>query len=126
MEYMDAATREYIGVPGSLPNGAGAIPVVFPPPYRRPGGDDLRPDSANSAPIATRAEDVAAELFERRGFASAVLSYGDPMMLPARGASNPMMQRISVLLPLPLVPSSATVSPSRTSSDSPCSTCTWP
>ncbi len=83
MEYMDAATREYIGVPGSLPNGAGAIPVVFPPPYRHPGGDDLRPASADSAPIGTRAEDVAAELFERRGFAAAVLSYGDPMMVPA-------------------------------------------
>jgi len=83
MEHMDAATREYIGEPGSLPNGGGAIPVVFQPTYRHPGGDDLRPDPAASAPIGTSAEEVAAELFERRGFASAVLCYGDPMMAPA-------------------------------------------
>jgi predicted TIM-barrel fold metal-dependent hydrolase len=83
MEYMDAATREFIGQPGSLPNGGGAIPVVFQPPYRHPGGDDLRPGAAASAPLGTSAEDVAAELFERRGFDSAVLCYGDPMMAPA-------------------------------------------
>src|SRR5229473_1861758 len=37
------------------------------------------------------------------------------LMLPAVGASRPMTQRISVDLPLPLVPRRATVSPLRTS-----------
>src|SRR5262252_8808321 len=38
----------------------------------------------------------------------------------------PMMHLISVLLPLPLVPRRATVSPSRTSIETPCSTRTAP
>src|SRR4051812_34103920 len=47
--------------------------------------------------------------------------------IPPRVAlSNPTMHFINVLLPLPLVPSSATVSPSRTSSDTPCNTRTAP
>lgn len=83
MEYMDAASREFLGVPGSLPNGGGAIPVVFPPTYRHPGGDLLEPDSAAAAPIGTSPAETAAELFERRGMAGALLSYGDPMMAPA-------------------------------------------
>src|SRR5205814_5777274 len=45
---------------------------------------------------------------------------------PGSGATMPMMHLMSVLLPLPLVPSSATVSPSRTSRDTPCSTRTAP
>jgi uncharacterized protein len=83
MEYMDAASREFLGKPESLPNGGGAIPVVFPPTYRHPGGDVLPPDLAAPAPVGTRAEDMATELFERRGLTAAVLSYGDPMMAPA-------------------------------------------
>src|ERR1700723_2570033 len=38
-------------------------------------------------------------------------------MLPELGRSIPMMHFIKVLLPLPLVPSSATVSPAATDSD---------
>src|SRR5438309_782003 len=38
---------------------------------------------------------------------------------PARGRSRPAMQRISVVLPAPLGPSSATISPTRTSSVAP-------
>src|SRR5690242_16501734 len=45
---------------------------------------------------------------------------------PASGLTMPMRHLISVLLPFPLVPSSATVSPSRTSIDTPCSTRTAP
>ncbi len=45
---------------------------------------------------------------------------------PREGRSSPMMHFISVLLPLPLVPSSATVSPWHTCSDTPCSTRTAP
>src|SRR4051812_7080401 len=47
-------------------------------------------------------------------------------MVPALGRTMPMMQRISVLLPLPLVPSSATVSDARTSSDTSSRTRTAP
>jgi len=46
--------------------------------------------------------------------------------LPAVGLTMPMIDFMSVLLPLPLVPSRATVSPSSTRSDSPSSTWTDP
>src|SRR5215510_11512252 len=45
---------------------------------------------------------------------------------PAVGATMPMMHLMSVLLPLPLVPRRATVSPSRTSIETPWSTRTAP
>ena len=48
------------------------------------------------------------------------------VMLPAVGRTMPMTHFITVLLPLPLVPSSATVSPEATDSDTPCSTRTEP
>src|SRR4030095_7674183 len=47
-------------------------------------------------------------------------------IVPALGRTMPMMHFMSVLLPLPLVPSSATVSASFTLSEMPCSTCTEP
>src|SRR5579885_1091106 len=47
-------------------------------------------------------------------------------MLPAVGRSMPIMHFMSVLLPLPLVPSSTTVSPPRTSSETSSSTRTEP
>src|ERR1700730_4062665 len=48
------------------------------------------------------------------------------VMRPALKGTMPMMHFMSVLLPLPLVPSSATVSPSLTPSEMPSSTCTAP
>src|SRR5215470_16975419 len=48
------------------------------------------------------------------------------MMLPALGFTMPTMHLSSVLLPLPLVPSSATVSPDGTSSETPSSARTAP
>ena len=45
---------------------------------------------------------------------------------PRVGRTTPMKHRISVLLPLPLVPSSTTVSPSAMSSETPCSARTAP
>ena len=47
-------------------------------------------------------------------------------MLPRCGRTMPMTHFISVLLPLPLVPSSATVSPASTWSETPCSALTAP
>ena len=47
-------------------------------------------------------------------------------MLPWLGRTMPITHFISVLLPLPLVPSSTTVSPLATLSDTPCSTRTAP
>ena len=47
-------------------------------------------------------------------------------MVPAIGGTIPITHFISVLLPLPLVPSSTTVSPAATSSDTSSSTRTAP
>ncbi len=43
-------------------------------------------------------------------------------MSPSRGGVRPATERMSVVLPMPLRPRIATIEPSRTSSDSPCST----
>src|SRR5262245_47880861 len=48
------------------------------------------------------------------------------MISPPSGRTMPMRHLMSVLLPLPLVPSKATVSPSRTSMETPCRTRTAP
>ena len=42
--------------------------------------------------------------------------------LPARAGVSPMMERMVVVLPMPLRPISATISPARTDSDMPNST----
>ena len=47
-------------------------------------------------------------------------------ILPADGRTMPITHFSSVLLPLPLVPSSVTVSPAPTASDTSCSTRTAP
>ena len=47
-------------------------------------------------------------------------------MLPADGRSRPITHFISELLPLPFVPSSATVSPAPTDSETSCKARTWP
>ncbi len=41
MQYMSQGWREYLGRPGSLPGGAGAIPIRVGAPYRNPEGDKL-------------------------------------------------------------------------------------
>ncbi|MCW3019040.1 MAG: amidohydrolase [Solirubrobacterales bacterium] len=92
-EYLDAGWREYLGRPGALPNGGGAIPVVFPPPYRRPGGEALA-GGEPGAPLASRAELVARELFERRHMARGVLCHGDAMM--AAAIPNPRLAQAVV------------------------------
>jgi hypothetical protein len=47
-------------------------------------------------------------------------------MAPAVGRTIPMMALSKVVLPLPLVPSRATVSPAATTSETPCSARTAP
>ena len=80
---------------------------------RRPSGTSAMPRSTISSVV--RADQVCA--CARRSRATIV---------PALGRTMPMMHFISVLLPLPLVPSSATVSDGRTSSVTSSSTRTEP
>ena len=55
-----------------------------------------------------------------------LMSTPEWLMVPRLGATRPEIARSTVDLPAPLVPSSAIVSPSRSSRFTPKSTCTWP
>ncbi len=73
----------------------------------------------------------AADLHQRRDGrdpprSSGVRSSPSSAIEPAVGATRPLIARSSVVLPAPLVPSTATVSPGATSRSSPNSTCTRP
>ena len=55
-----------------------------------------------------------------------VMSSPLKVTVPAVGRTRPQMPLSKVDLPAPLVPSSATISPSRTSKSTPKRICTWP
>ena len=38
-DFMSAGWREHLGIPGTLPGGAGAMHILPSTPYKRPGGD---------------------------------------------------------------------------------------
>lgn len=77
---MSPGWREHMGVPGTLPGGAGAMPVLPATPYRRPGGDYL-------ATIETvgRPPDPALTIAHvlRPGTRHAILSHDKGMFIPS-------------------------------------------
>src|SRR6185503_5899366 len=76
-----------------------------------------------SGTMATPALTISSvESFVRSSVRPSISRVTDPRV----GRTMPMMHFISVLLPLPFVPSSTTVSPSRISTDTPCSARTAP
>ena len=75
----------------------------------------LRPSGACETPMKT--------------ISCAGIAFSDlPLMRisPSRGRSSPLTVRRVVLLPAPLAPISATISPGATESEMPFSACTWP
>src|SRR5712691_7340604 len=82
-------------------------------------GNSRRPSGTSAMPRST----IASVLRPTR---SCCLPSISAKMLPALGRTMPMMHFMSVLLPLPLVPSSTTVSPELTLSDTSSSTRTAP
>jgi predicted TIM-barrel fold metal-dependent hydrolase len=72
---MPAGWREHIGRPGTLPGGAGALPLLPALPWRHPGGDYV--DSAGSRP-----EDVVAQALEEPTV-RAILSHDRGMFIPS-------------------------------------------
>src|SRR5471032_435483 len=82
-------------------------------------GNSRRPSGTKAMPRSTISS-------VERPTSSCVLPSMVAVMVPAVGRTIPMMHFIRVDLPLPLVPSSATVSPAPTLSDTPSSTRTAP
>jgi uncharacterized protein len=79
MDYMSRGWREYLGVPGSLPAGAGAIPILPGFPYKRPGGDRLPGEEDHGS----QPEAVCRRVFDRDGAERAVLCMDEGMLTPA-------------------------------------------
>jgi predicted TIM-barrel fold metal-dependent hydrolase len=80
--FMSAGWQEHIGVPGTLPGGAGAMPILPAAPYRHPTGDYLasaEPDGrqAGSDPGLLVEQLLGAGRVER-----AVLSHDRGMFVP--------------------------------------------
>ena len=74
-----------------------------------------RPSATCSTPAATM-----------RSGRAPPMSRPSSTILPAAGRSKPEIARSVVLLPAPLLPTSATIDPRATSSDTRSSTPTWP
>ncbi|PXY23424.1 hypothetical protein BAY59_27520 [Prauserella coralliicola] len=78
MEYFSAGWREFVGEPGSLPGGAGAIRVVPGPAFRHPTGD--KDDSGRAA--LSDPELMREQLLDRASVNKAVLSFDDGLLAP--------------------------------------------
>jgi predicted TIM-barrel fold metal-dependent hydrolase len=80
--YLPAAWREFIGRPGSLPGGGGAMPFTPGIPYRNPLGDKL----PNSRPQGGRAgsslELMRSQLIEPSRASRVVLGHDATMLIP--------------------------------------------
>lgn len=78
MGYFSAGWREFVGEPGSLPGGAGAIRVVPGPGFRHPSGD--KDDSGREA--MSDPDLLRKRLLEPASVTRAVLSYDDGLLAP--------------------------------------------
>jgi uncharacterized protein len=94
MEYMSRGWRAYIGEPGSLPGGAGALPLVPGFPYKHPGGDTLVAATTDDRPAGSSLEQLRAQLLDPWGVEFGVLSFDDAMLSP--GMPNTHLARVVV------------------------------
>ncbi|PRI10391.1 amidohydrolase family protein [Leucobacter massiliensis] len=83
-DYMDAGWREHLGVPGSLPGGAGAMHILPATAYRRPGGDYIEGSVSDpSAPAASDPERTVAQVFGSGQVSRAILAHDRGMFIPS-------------------------------------------
>lgn len=83
-DYMDAGWREHLGVPGSLPGGAGAMHILPATAYRRPGGDYVEGSVADPmAPAASDPERTVERIFGSGQTSRAILSHDRGMFIPS-------------------------------------------
>ncbi|NDK31976.1 amidohydrolase family protein [Nesterenkonia haasae] len=83
-DHMSAGWREQLGIPNTLPGGAGAMHILPATPYRRPGGDYL-PETTSSptAPPASDPEFTAKQVFESGQVSRAILGFDRGMFIPS-------------------------------------------
>src|SRR3954451_15948008 len=74
-DFMSAGWREHIGVPGTLPGGAGAMPILPAAPYRHPTGDYLASAEPDGGQAGSDPALLVEQLLETGGVARAVLSH---------------------------------------------------
>lgn len=79
---MPPGWREHIGVPGTLPGGAGAMPILPATPYRRPGGDYLAGADPDGGPPGSDPMLTAAQVLDPYGVRRAILSHDKGMFIP--------------------------------------------
>lgn len=84
VEHLPAAWRRYIGRPGTLPNGGGAMPIVPLMPYHNPLGNKLRSATGVlDAPPGSDPATVLAEHLDAHAIERAVLCLDREMFIPA-------------------------------------------
>ena len=82
-DHMSAGWREHLGIPGSLPGGAGAMPILPATPYRRPGGDYLPGVDAPGSPAGSDIARTREDVFGTGRVERAVLAYDRGMFIPS-------------------------------------------
>lgn len=82
-DLMSPGWREHLGIPGTLPGGAGAMPILPSVPYRRPGGDYLEGSSQPPAPPASDPQRTVEQVFGSGEVSRAILSYDRGMFIPS-------------------------------------------
>jgi uncharacterized protein len=81
-DHMPPGWREHIGVPGTLPGGAGAMPILPSAPYRRPGGDYLEAGRTDTALAGCEPELTIAQVLDGSPVRRAILSHDRGMFIP--------------------------------------------
>lgn len=83
MQYMSRGWREYLGEPGSLPTGVGAIPVLPGLPYQRPDGDKLADAYPEQGAPGSSLALLAEQVLDRHGVGRAILNHDAGMLTPS-------------------------------------------
>src|SRR5690606_5588070 len=82
-DFMSAGWREHIGVPGTLPGGAGAMPILPAAPFRHPAGDYLATGARGGARPAADPGWLVRQALDAGRVELAVLSHDRGMFIPA-------------------------------------------
>ncbi|GGH44759.1 amidohydrolase family protein [Microbacterium album] len=82
-DFMSAGWREHLGIPGTLPGGAGAMPILPSTPYRRAGGDYLPDTDAPTDPAGSDIERTRTDVFGSGRVTRAVLAHDRGMFIPS-------------------------------------------
>ena len=83
-DFMSAGWREHLGIPGTLPGGAGAMHILPSTPYKRPGGDYVAGSTvAELAPAGSDPKLTAERVFGSGQVSRAILSHDRGMFIPS-------------------------------------------